>query len=215
MIPGFSIGEFFAQFLGHELIKKFLGSLGEVAGENISKTLTAKMGGLGVTDEVLYWEACSTAMQQPFNVSIEQISRITAVIHKLKPAQKAEVIRIIGFSESETTTEKEIPQEKGKPIKEKKTEKNNVRGAAFILMLSGMDDKQITAFLHGSGATTTTVDNIANTVDDIAKRVKKLLKKHAPIIKGINDRFAPDSRIGRATSGFLGAAEAFRNRCGQ
>lgn len=172
MLTGLSIKEFVVQFLGQELVKKILGGGEKIAEEKLGAVLKANIGGFGVNDEVLFWDACEIAVSE-LSVTKTDIIRIMTVLGSLEPKQRGEVVRIIGLNEQEIKCGEKSQGGKGKPVSKIQTEKKNMRGARFIALLAKMTDEEIGTFLLSSGAMETTTDDIEAILEEISKTLGK------------------------------------------
>lgn len=186
MLTGFSIREFVVQFLGHELVEKILGGGGKVAEEKLGAVLKANIGGFGVNDEVLFWDACEIAVSE-LSVTKADIIRIMLVLKSLEPKQRGEVVRIIGLNEQEVKNEEKSQDGKGKPVSKIQTEKRNMRGARFVALLAKMTDEEIKTFLLSSGAMETTADDIEAILEEMTKMLGKRWKTLKSFYVNIKD----------------------------
>ncbi|MFH0891780.1 MAG: hypothetical protein V1867_03300 [Candidatus Falkowbacteria bacterium] len=152
------------QFVLGEILETIMETAGgvvkEKTREKISKTLEAKFGGFGPTDEILSLSACQIAQAQ-FNVSTADIIRIANIFKNLSREERNKITSIIGRDE-QTIDITSSMYKRGANKKEEQeiALKMNLRGASLINDMSKMTDEEILIFLGGFGALDTTSKNI-------------------------------------------------------
>jgi len=156
------------QFVLGEILETIMETAGgvvkEKTREKISKTLEAKFGGFGPTDEILSLSAFQIAQTQ-FGVSIADIIRISKIFMNLSREERNKLTSIIGRDE-QTIDITSSMYKKGANKKEEQeiALKMNLRGASLIAAMSKMTDEEILNFLAGFGALDTTSKNIREMV---------------------------------------------------
>ncbi|OGF25705.1 hypothetical protein A2303_06920 [Candidatus Falkowbacteria bacterium RIFOXYB2_FULL_47_14] len=190
------------QFVLGEILETIMETAGgvvkEKTREKISKTLEAKFGGFGPTDEILSLSACQIAQAQ-FNVSTADIIRIANIFKSLSREERNKITSIIGRDEQVIDITSSM-YKKGQNKKQEKEDreialKMNLRGAALIVAMSKMTDEEILNFLAGFGALDTTSKNILEMIRvvyelwndfDLGDKILKPLDQWAGSVNGGN-----------------------------
>jgi hypothetical protein len=134
----------------------------------VSEALRSAPGGRGMTDEVLFAEACCLAMREGPSgelavAEIKDIMKICRVFKTYDIAQRKRIVQWIGFDEVDV----------GDPKNKDSVSYNNVRGRRIIELLAKMNERQIRDYLKASHVTDTATDEAVEFFSALDEKIGK------------------------------------------